>query len=232
MRSSYSRCRSSAATSRSAISGSRRAAPTLRRPVGLAGALMGEMLGELPTFIVPADAPLAVTMLALALAGFGTVALATAYGMWSLDHRLQDRGDALKQFNPRERRAGAEGSGSRARRQGVMRKTAPRARRRRRTGPRGVVQWGRQRRRRSGRRSRDALKRFNSRAASGCGGSPGSFWTIRSYSGSHPSSRRPCRRPPTGQPRLCNPGKLRGMSVCGPLRPDMAALWFTKGGNT
>jgi hypothetical protein len=60
--------------------------------LGLWGALAGEVLAELPIFLVPAEAPAAVIVLSLAAAGLGAVTLATAYGICSLQawgRRLQ-----------------------------------------------------------------------------------------------------------------------------------------------
>jgi len=48
------------------------------------GAVVGEVLAELPIFLIPADAPAALLILSIAAAGLGVLTLATAYGMWSL----------------------------------------------------------------------------------------------------------------------------------------------------
>ncbi len=51
---------------------------------GLTGAMVGQMLAEIPVFLLSTSDPIAVMALSLALATFGAVALAAAYGMWSL----------------------------------------------------------------------------------------------------------------------------------------------------
>jgi hypothetical protein len=60
--------------------------------VGLAGVWLGELIGTLPSFLIPIGAPIAVTVLSFAYATFGAVILAAAYGMWTLQawgRRLQ-----------------------------------------------------------------------------------------------------------------------------------------------
>jgi hypothetical protein len=60
--------------------------------LGLTGVWLGELIGELPVFLIPVHAPLAVTVLSLATAGLGAVVLSAAYGMWTLQawgRRLQ-----------------------------------------------------------------------------------------------------------------------------------------------
>jgi hypothetical protein len=60
--------------------------------VGLAGVWLEELIGTLPSFLIPAGAPIAVTVLFLAYAALGAVVLSAAYGMWTLQawgRRLQ-----------------------------------------------------------------------------------------------------------------------------------------------
>ena len=54
--------------------------------------MVGQVLAEMPAFLVPVRNPLAVIALSLALAAFGAVVLAAAYGMWTFQawgRRLQ-----------------------------------------------------------------------------------------------------------------------------------------------
>lgn len=51
---------------------------------GLAGVVAGQVIADLPVFLIPADAPIVLIVVSLAAVAFGAVLLATAYGMWSL----------------------------------------------------------------------------------------------------------------------------------------------------
>jgi hypothetical protein len=52
--------------------------------VGLAGVVVGQGVADLPVFLIPPDSPIVLILVSLAALVFGTIVLATAYGMWSL----------------------------------------------------------------------------------------------------------------------------------------------------
>ena len=52
--------------------------------VGLAGVVVGQVVADLPVFLIPPDSPIVLILVSLAALVFGTIVLATAYGMWSL----------------------------------------------------------------------------------------------------------------------------------------------------
>ena len=51
---------------------------------GLVGAMTGQVIAELPVFLIPPDSPIALILVSLAALVLVAFVLATAYGMWSL----------------------------------------------------------------------------------------------------------------------------------------------------
>ena len=51
---------------------------------GLVGAMTGQVIAELPVFLIPPDSPIVLILVSLAALVLGAFVLATAYGMWSL----------------------------------------------------------------------------------------------------------------------------------------------------